>query len=390
MRILWSGPYYSDYALKMKTTPAPSELRWSVGLMSAVNKIAEVEVVNHVPEQRWPKGRVIWQSGDAKWFRDDLPVSRIGYLNVVGLKDACLCQAYARNVRRMLKQGRFNVFMCYNSLHPYHVAAMREAKKLGVKVVPIILDGNDPRGDNWQKLTRDNRYADGVVFLSYWAYENYPGMVDGGRGRPPVLQLDGGENEWRGGVCCSSHDVQSSFTVVHTGALDKWRGLRVMQKLLKVFDRRDVRFVFCGKCDRVKRLAELGNDSRIEVKGFVSEEEMNEICRCADAFISVRDPEVGDNVLNYPSKIPYCLSWGKPVVSTWVESFSPDYRDVLVVPMENDAVGIAKKLNEIVSWTDEQRSKHFELQRRWFESRKTWAIQAHRLVEFLEQMRQRQ
>lgn len=381
MKILWSGPYYSDYALKMKTTLAPSELRWSVGLMSAINKIAEVEVVNHVPEQRWPKGRIIWQGGDAKWFRDDLPLSRIGYLNVVGLKNIWLCQAYARTVRKMLQQGGFNVFMCYNSLHPYHVAAMREAKKLGVKVVPIILDGDDPRGDGWRKLTRDNRYADGVVFLSYWAYRNYPAMA--GNGRCHILHLDGGEVRWRGGKRYPSPVAREPFTIVHTGALDKWRGLRVMQKLLKVFDRRDVRFVFCGRCDKTKRLAELGNDSRIEVKGFVSEKEMDEICRRADAFISVRDPEVGDNVLNYPSKIPYCLSWGKPVISTWVESFSPDYRDVLVVPEENNAVGVAKKMNEIISWTDAQRSVHSELQRRWFEAHKTWNVQAHRLVEFL-------
>lgn len=379
MKILWCGPFFSDLALHEKRAPNQAAAKWSRGLLKAINALGcEIRAVDHCPEQRWPKGSVVWQNADAKWFLDWFPCERVAYCNVIGIKDVWLAWSYARCIEKLCHDWRPDIILCYNSLHPFCVSAMATAARFGVKCVPIILDGDDPRVDNWRRLLLDNRHADGVVFLSWWMYKNYfdnrrplfhmDGGADGFKGVPPQASLKERQNETK--------------TIVHTGALDYWRGLRFMREVIRKCVRQDVRFVFCGKCDRKAMWREFDNDPRVEIKGFVSETEVEAICRTADVFLNVREPSVGDNLVNYPSKIPSYLCWGRPVVSTWIDSFSPDYRDVLEV-CDNTPQGFVMVLDRVLDWSDGQKFDKFEKIKCWFGERKSWSKQARRLLDWL-------
>ena len=378
-KILYCGPCASEMAVVNKVAVRPSEVRWSQELLCALSKVVNIDVISHCREQRWPAGKVFWQDDDPKWFNDFLPCKRIAYPNIVGLKDAYLSMAYRRAVKQLLRTNRYDAFICYNTLHPYHIAAMSEAHKVGVKCIPIILDGDDPRNDNWRKLLRDNRFADGVVFLSWWMYKNYPVQ------NIPLLHMDGGADEFKGvpppmAMDCSQ--TTKHYTLVHTGALDYWRGLNFMKDVVGRCKRQDVRFVFCGKCDKRKMWEEFGNDPRVDVRGFVSDSEIDEICRSADVFLNVRDPQIGDNILNYPSKVPQYLAWGKPVVSTWIDSFSPDFRNVLDV-CDNTPEGFVQVLNAVLDQGMNEKLMKYNVIREWFTRNKSWNVQAGRLVDFI-------
>ena len=67
---------------------------------------AEIRVIGHCPEQRWPKGRVFWQDDDPKWFLDWYPCERIAYCNAWGVKERWLDCAYARAARRIFTTWR--------------------------------------------------------------------------------------------------------------------------------------------------------------------------------------------------------------------------------------------------------------------------------------------
>ena len=377
MKILWSGPFFSDEALFKKKAANQAASKWSRSLLRGLEHAGcDIRVIDSVPNQRWPKGDVLWQDDDKKWFLDWFPCERIGYLNVWGIKEKWLDMAYARVARRLFEKWKPDVVLCYNSLHSFNVAVMGEAHGRGVKCVPIILDGDDPRGDDWSKLLRDNRFADGVVFLSWWMFKNYP------RQEMPLLHMDGGADGFKGDVkgCIRSDDC--CHTLVHTGSLDYWRGLDFMKGVVRVCRRNDVRFVFCGKCDREKMWAEFGNDPRVDVKGFLSDAEVEAICRKADVFLNVRTPGLGDNLVNYPSKIPNYLAYGKPVVSTWNDSFSPDYRNVLEVAGDTPEEFV-RVLDGVLAWSDARRCQKFDEIRSWFEERKSWSSQAKKLVSWL-------
>ena len=379
MKILWIGPFFSDEALFKKKAANQAAAKWSRGLLKGLEHAGcEIRVIDHVPNQRWPKGDIFWQDNDKKWFLDWYPCERISYLNVWGVKERWLDWQYVRAVKRVLREWHPDVVLCYNSLHSCNVVAMKEAHKHGIRCVPIILDGDDPRRDNWKKLLRDNRFANGVVFLSWWMYKNYP------RQDMPLLHMDGGAECFKG-VIPVARRADDVFKVVHTGALDYWRGLDFMKGVVKSCKRSDVKFILCGKCDKEQMWAEFENDSRVEVKGFLPESEVDEICRCADVFLSVRTPGLGDNLVNYPSKIPNYLSWGVPVVSTWNDSFSPDYQTLLEV--SNDTVeGFVKLLENTLEWNLEKRQLKYNDIRTWFEKFKNWDCQAMRLVTWLKEI----
>ena len=385
MKILWIGPFFSDEALLCKKAANQAAAKWSRGLLRGLERAGcEIRVIDCIPNQRWPKGNVFWQNGDSKWFLDWYPCEGVSYLNVWGVKDRWLDWRYACVAKRVFRGWRPDVVLCYNSLHSFNVAVMREAHRRGVKCVPIILDGDDPRRDNWKRLLRDNRFADGVVFLSWWMYKNYP------RQDMPLLHMDGGADAFKGKPPTNAQCPRTGadplstkhYTLVHTGALDYWRGLEFMKGAVRACKRQDVRFVFCGKCDREKILAEFGNDRRVEVMGFVPDAYVDKICREADVFLNVRTPGLGDNLVNYPSKIPNYLSWGKPVVSTWNDSFSPEYRSLLEVTDDTPA-GFVRVLDEVLSWNDARyRAKYAQIHS-WFEGYKSWTRQAERLANWM-------
>lgn len=378
MKILWVGPFLSDSALIARKAANQAAAKWSRGLLSALADAGcEIAVIDHAPNQRWPKGKVFWEKSDKACFLDWFPVERVPYCNAIGIKEIWLEFAYKLATRKMFTRWRPDVVVCYNSLHSWHVSVMKEARRHHLPVVPIILDGDDPQPDGWQRMLRDNRFATGIVMLSWWIFRNYP------KHDIPKLHMDGGAAAFIGTEPKDIGQSGKPFLLVHTGALDVLRGLPFMKSVIGLCKRKDVRFVFCGKCDVDGMRREFGNNPCVEITGFISAEEVDDLCREADVFLSFRAPGIGENRVNYPSKIPNYLAFGKPVVSTWLESLSPDHKDVLCIPEDDTPESFLHKIDEVLAWDFNQRMQHFKVVRDWFLSRKTWSIQSHRLYEFL-------
>lgn len=378
MNILWIGPYFSDKAVAEKRSVNQAAAKWSRGLLDGLAANGRgVYVVSHITEQLWPKGRVVWQNNRKEWFGGDYPCERVGYLNVPFVKDIWLSCAYRIAVRRIMKRVKIDVVFCYNVFHKCNLAALREARKRGARVVPVVLDAGArmPDVDGWKTLMKQTSFADGVVFLSYWTYVNFPNVG------MPRLHMDGGCVTFKGEPPDERKD-QKPYDLVYTGALDRTRGLGFLVEVIKLCKRQDVRFTLCGKCNAASVSALFVDDPRVLVKGFVSNEELESILRKADVFINMRDPAVDLNKGNYPSKIPNYLAWGKPIVSTWLESFSPDYRDVLCIAEGNTPTAFAQKIDEVVNWDDQRRREYFYWIQKWFMAGKTWSVQARRLIEF--------
>ena len=378
MTILYCGPYFSEKAIREKPSVSQAGARWSIGLVDALRRQGhKVIVVTHCIERIWPHGKVLWSSADQSLFRDGDCVA-IAYPNMPVLRTAWLDCRYATEVRRVCRREKVDAFICYNTFVQYHVAAMKAARECGVFCAPIILDGDDPRKDNWRRMLHDNRFASGMVFLSHWLVRNYPLGVYAG-GKMPIHHLDGGCDKFNGVPPVGDVAVRKRFTVAHTGSLNPNRELAFIAKMLKAYKDSDTRFIFTGKIDHELVMDKVDHDSRVEVKGMIDSEELMRICVEVDAFISARAPSIVD----FPSKLPNYLSWGRPVVSTWVESFSPDYMDFLFVADDNTPEGMAHQIARVKALTFQERMEIYEKTAAWFKAKKTWDAQARALVEWL-------
>ena len=378
MHILWCGPYLSDKAIKEKKTPDLAAVKWSRGLLGALRDMGvKITALSHCPEQLWPRGNVFWQSSDRALFSSEDECTPIGYPNLPFIRAKYLDNIYVRYARDVFNAKKIDAVLFYNVAN--FDGVMKLAHKLRIPAIPIILDEKDPRLDNWRAFTYKTRNASGIAFLSWWAIQNIPN-----RYKLPLLHLDGGCAMWNGGVEYLSHRRGAPYRLVYTGSLDKYRGATLLYDIIKKYKREDVQFILCGgKFNKEEVRKQLRYDPRVDVRGFVSEEELAQICQTADVFLNMRNSEIGENIMNYPSKIPHYLSFGKPVVSTWIDSFSPDYRSVLRVPKEDSAKAFIAEIDDILSSFDSQAKSSFDVIEKWFMKRMLWSNMAQNLIEFM-------
>jgi glycosyltransferase involved in cell wall biosynthesis len=351
--------------------PNQAEAKWSWALLDAFTQHGvQVEGISHCPEQVWPRGKKLWVSAKG-WAIEKYSVHGIGYLNLPWIRERFLAYHYRRKMKQVFRsRSPFDAIIGYNILYPQDIAVIEVAKRLGIPYFGIILDGEDPRRDNWRWVLRNTKYADGLAFLSHWMVQNYPGPL-------PTLHFDGGGGEWKGDRAIHTREKN---LVVYTGGLDYWRGVDFLAEVVRQLKRQDVRIVLCGKCNRTKIWSLFGNDPRVEVKGFVSETEMNDWCCRASVFLNVRDPQFEDNIVNFPSKIPNYLAYGKPIVSTWLPSLHPMYRDVLEVVDEKNPAIFATRIEHTLSLPDEYYQEKSKQIGAWYCTEKTWSGQTGKLL----------
>lgn len=371
MRVLWLGALHSDQALRTRKAPNPAAAKWTRGLLGGLRANGvEVFGLTHSYEQAWPKGQFL--PGCEEDFDPSISLDWCKYINIKGcVRNGTLTACYKRKIRRIIDKHGIDLVVCYNILeYPYHVRAMRVATSLGVPCFPFILDGDDPRRDQWRWIIEGTRDAKGIVFLSDWMVKNYPGSL-------PVLHLDGGCSAWFGNEALRKREKN---LLVYSGTLDHWRGLDLLTDVVRSLSDSEAEIIICGKNDKDELQKRLGVNRRIEVRGFVTEEELHEISLRASAFINTRDPKNEDNVLNFPSKIPNYLAYGKPIVSTWLPSMSDEYRNYIEVVESDDAEEYSKRVKSVLEWDQQRAEEHMLLIKTWFCENKLWTAQARRLV----------
>jgi len=377
-RILWIGPIFNAETLRTRLAANQAAAKWSWALLDALTQLGvQVEGISHCPEQVWPRGKKLWVSAKG-WATENYPVHGIGYLNLPWIRERFLVYQYRRKLQQVLNghKSSFDAILGYNVVCPHDVAIIEIAKRLEIPYFGLILDGNDPRRDKWGGFLQNTKGATGLAFLSYWMTQNYPGLL-------PILHFEGGGGEWKGDKAISMRDKN---LIVYTGGLDYWRGAGFLVEVVRQLKRQDARIVLCGKCDRTKVWASFGNDPRVEVKGFVSEAELDDWCCRASVFVNVRDPQHKDNVVNFPSKIPNYLAYGKPIVSTWLPSFHPTYQQLLEVVNDTDPAVFATRIEHVLSQSDKiylEKSKQIKT---WYCSEKTWVKQSGKLLEWMNAM----
>ena len=388
MNILYIGPNDSEWAQTNRPVSLAAA-KWARGFLTALSKHCNLTVLTHTYEVAWPKGKVLWRKYDVRLYPADWPCEAVSYPVLKFVREWWWRFAYASKAKRIVREKKIEVVLIYNCHESWKVPVLRGIKEAYplVKIYPIILDGDDPRKDNWGWLKKAAVYSDGFIPLSWWVHQNITTMTG-----MPSYHMDGGADGWCGrhltykGKDCKAKSVPVTYSLVHTGALDQWRGLHFMTAVVKMLTlkRHDVKFIFCGKTSEMVLKKTFGSNPAVELPGFVSEERMEEICNHADVLLNVRDPKHPDNILNYPSKLPHYLSFGRPVVSTRLQSLSPDYADVVHFAVDDTVEGYARALEEVLGWDEDRKQLEYMRIKDWFEKHKRWDVLVQGVMKWIE------
>lgn len=376
LNILYIGPNESEWA----QDHCPGSLaaaKWSRGFQMALSKVCNLVTLSHTYMYPWPKGKKLWVGYDSRYYPEEWECVSIQYPAIRGLRERWLAWSYPFKAKRLIKEKKIDAVLFYNCEYPHERTIIRRIAKTGVPCFPIVLDGDDPRKDDWGWLRETGKSSRGFIPLSWWIHENIPSKLN-----RPSYHMDGGADGWCGELP-KARQAGKPFTLVHTGALDQWRGLDFMVEVVKRYAKPGVKFVFCGKSSAKVLREKFGDHPQIELPGFVSEEEMNRICNEADVLLNVRDPKHPDNILNYPSKLPHYLSFGRPVVSTRLQSLSPDYAEVVRFAKDDSVEAYLACLEEVRGLTDEERFAEYGRIKSWFDVKKRWDVLVSGLLHWM-------
>lgn len=348
--------------------------KWLAGLIDGLlaNGI-EPEVVGHCYQSSWPRGR-FWPDP-----RPDLDLTRVTHAvrfsNLPFVRPVELSWLYNRKLKGIIARsgGKPGALLTYNP-YPWHLPGARLWKASGGLWINIVLDYDESRiGSDWCGFDRHCGDADGQVFLSWWAFTNYPGESK--------LFLDAG--------------VRDDFTfpqplvrepgrriVLYVGKLSEDGGTRLMVDSFLETKGDDVVFRIAGLGNASPVVEAAKMDPRIEYLGYVDDQRLEHEMRKASVFINPRDPRNKLNRMIFPSKLLHYLSYGNPVVSTWTDGLSPEYRRLLDVVDRAEPAVMAKKLREVLNRPEHEIRRWRDRAGAFLRNERSWKCQSRRLVEF--------
>ena len=375
-RLLFIGNIFRENTMLKSKAISPAANRWQKGLINAINNQGiDTVLLSYFPEPIWPRGK--YRPGNQLDFDPLFDARLVRYWNIPFFRNKSLSRSYIKAFRKICENyGKPLAILSYNP-DPHAVATGLYAQEsYNVPWIDICADQYDPCGNDGPIYPVGANKAKGHIFLSYKAYQNYSSNTK--------LHLDGGINNLRFQTSKrSTKNSDNQKIILYTGMLSKWGGLSYLLKAFEKIKDPDIKLWICGHGHSKDLNIALKSDSRISFLGLVPESKLNGVYRDASVFVNPRPSQILGNKMNFPSKVLVYLSYGKPVISTFTDGLSPEYRDILEILEEETEACLANKIEEILNWSENEIYQNREKIRNYLLEKKTWDIQGKNLISWL-------
>lgn len=351
-KILWLEGIFDEHTINAFPASSPAVNFWHSGFVKALEAAGcEVTLIGHPHDRIWPRGRAWVRSRDAK-LAPGFSGQVAGYINLPLLRSPSQAWNYLRRVKaHVANHGRPDYVYTFNDT-PATPAARYLSRELGVPWIYIAGDGPVIDG------------ADGYLYQN-WVYfqsDQAPG---------PKIHLDGGLPQLDQLVSSDDTAGARPRALMYMGALTEHGGAVELARAFHSLDDVDIELWITGRGsnEELEQLAE--QDSRIKLYGFVNQDQLHQLASQARVFANPRPTAFAPNKLNYPSKLLHYLAYGRPVLSTFTDGLSPDYRQVLIPIEEESDAGLAASIRAALlmddvtytTWCD--RVSAFNVSREW-------------------------
>ncbi|MFC1497536.1 glycosyltransferase family 4 protein [Verrucomicrobiota bacterium] len=369
--VLWMGGIFDETTLLSHLSVSPAANRWQACFVNALNQERwSVKTIGHLPEPFWPRGR-LYVHKNAGSLISGLEGSLMGYWNIPFVRSGYLAFQYRKACRLIsCKCKKPRVIISYNLLPWTCNAGCYMKRKFDIPWICVVADAPDEK----YALSRHDallKQADGRIFLSW---ESYRSFRDG-----PKIHIDGGVKKCR----LYNRQERQKRVILYSGVMSRYGGVDLLIDAFKLVGNTDTELWLCGSGKNIHVRNVSRKDPRIKVFGLVSEKRLVKLARRASVFVNPR-PDIFASRHNFPSKILEYLSYEKPVVSTWTPGLSPEYREILCFVERNSPEALASKLEEVLSWSENDYKQMSVRIRSFLERCKFWGYQVRRFIDWLD------
>lgn len=362
-----------------------------IGLMSVAS--AEVESFSAEPMPSFPRGnRLLVRGRELRLFKGT-STSTVTFLNLTPLKQihiglSILCRLIGWGIRSRTKQHR--VVFSYNISVPPLAFTLVAAFLTSAKPLAYISDLNVPgetvpgnilyRLDAWlgRKLLK---YVEGAIVISDVIARDYlPGRS--------YIRMDGGVTrqliEETGRLLEVRQRPEGRFTIVATGALSEFNGIREILAAFARLEEPRYRLIVAGRGPLGADVeAAAMSDPRIEFRGFMDHKDVLALHTEADVLVSMRITQSVNTAYAFPSKTFEYLLSGVPVITTATGHMKAEYGPYCFILEEESPQALAALLRRIECLAPAERARIGRVARQFMIDHKTWELQYKRIAEYV-------
>ena len=338
------------------------------GIDANVDKPIKVfNIINTLNYPKFPELLFKTEKWNHTQGSDDI---HIGYINVFGIKYITQEQNLynALNQWAGSLQGQKFVLCVHHNYYPMMRAALRIKKKYGNQVLTCLVSGDIPGKFGLKSQYKDNlkekmiermeksillmaKEFDSFVFQTKYMAEGF-GVEDKPVCVVECTYLPSFENQQS---VREDYNPEKKKVIFYAGSLRREYDALHLLNAFKHVVGDDYELWLAGGGNAVDRIKEeASKDRRIKYLGFIPPQEVFERQQAATVLVSPRKANHDFVKYSFPSKTMECLASGKPYIAHKLPCEPDEYRDYIQYPKDDTDQGLANKMMEICSLTENE------------------------------------
>ncbi|WP_285959009.1 glycosyltransferase [Thomasclavelia spiroformis] len=368
---------------------AGNKMQWNV--IKNLRNIEDINIscVTVTPLASYPNDEKIYQREEEQNLFQNVKVKRISYLNLPVIKQLWQIINVYRAAKKIVIREKVDMIFCFN-LFPQIGIPMRWLKRKFPYLNTVCLLADLPIDDNtertglslwlrnivekstWKSMEICNKYIvlNKHVIEKYLPNKSYI-VVDGGVAEEDIEKYN------------NTIIKNKEHNVVYSGALTEYNGVKTLIKAMNELKMTDIYLDIYGSgyLEEEVRQAERDNP-HIRYHGRVSNAEVMK--KQQEAWLLVNPRIVNDPIaqVTFPSKTFEYLLSGTPVLSTRLNGYSDEYKEVMIF-CGDSALEISKAIGEIRNINDEVLNDMAQNAKKFIINQRNWEIQTKKIYNFI-------
>ncbi len=336
---IWLDGVFSQSTISKNKSLSPASNFWKKNLILNLQKTGLKNIILCCPiERAWPLGSLVVNKKRYKSI-EKIKSYFLSYLNI----------PYFREIfKYSILKSNFQKFIIENKKPPkfiitWSVQDPKDKEKAEIKLARYL---SKKYKINWLCLLGEGITPPGATHYMYSCWSSYLKCKN-----PRKYYLDGGIPEFKknGKDSKSFPKVNKIKTFMYIGDLGIHGGALELANDFNNIKNENIELLICGKGQN-KEIEKIASyNPKIKILGYLKEKKLNELAYNAYAFINPRPLNYEPNLLNFPSKLLYYLSFEKPVLSTISPGMSPDIIKAVIPIKHTNINGISKEIKYLLS-----------------------------------------